>query len=39
MAVIKYFNANNGLPTQNTTHICSSYYASYYSNTNRINQE
>ena len=29
----------NDLPTQNTTHIRTSYHASHNSNTNRINQE
>ena len=39
MAVIKYSNANYDIPTQNTTHFRATYYASHYSNTNRINQE
>jgi hypothetical protein len=39
MGVFKYFNAYYDLPTQNTTHIRSSYHASHNSNTNRINQE
>ena len=39
----QYFNfkepKHHDLPSQNTTHIRSSYHACHNSNTNRINQE
>jgi len=39
MAVFEYFSANYDLPTQNITHIRSTYHDSNHSITIRINQK